>query len=130
MGGIGVNSLASGLLAVLSKGAVHGDVVLLLGGRLDQVLSSLHSPAVYEVTVRAVCIAAGKLDGCGAAPSIGEDFAEVVADREAQLRHSLHACRASLVVTGLACLVAGLESGRVDTCSDRQHMFGQATRND
>jgi hypothetical protein len=124
VGGVGVNSLAAGLLTILAKGSVHRDVVLLLGGRCNQVLSSLRSPSVDEVTVRAVGVAAGKLDRCGAAPSLGKDFAEIVADGEAQLRHSLHARRASLVVAGLACLVSGLEGLGVDACSAGQCMLG------
>ena len=85
---------------------------MLLGCRLNQALSSLFGPTVDEVAVRAVSVAAGKLDWRGAAPSVGKGFAEVVADGEAQLRHGLHTGWACFVVARLACFVAGLEDLR------------------
>lgn len=105
---IGIHSLASGFVTVVTKTTVDGLVVHLISCCLHQAFSSLFGPPVDEVSVRAVCIAASKLDRCSAAPSAREDFAQVVADREAQLRHRFHARRTSLVVAGLACLVTGL----------------------
>lgn len=105
---VSIHSLASGLVAIVTKATVDGLVVHLIGRCLDQALSSFFGPSVDEVAVRAVCVTASKLDRCSAAPSARDDLTQVIANREAQLRHSFHARGASLVVAGLACLVSGL----------------------
>lgn len=70
---------------------------------LQYVLRGIGVPAVDEVAMHAVPITdgvtAGQLEGCGARPAVWESLAEVVAHREAELRDTLHAVGAVVVLT-------------------------------
>jgi len=114
--GIGISRLAGRLVAVLSEITVHRDVLLLLRGRLNQTLAALFCPSVDEVAVRAVRVAAGKLEGGGAGPAVRESATEVIADGEAQLRHGFHAGGTGAVAAGGAGLVCCFEGLGVDAC--------------
>ncbi|KAI1029247.1 hypothetical protein LB505_006269 [Fusarium chuoi] len=80
----------------------------------NHVLGRLLSPAVDEVAVRAERISARELEGRLAAPAIGEDLAQVVADAEAQLGHGLAALRTPVGGAVVARLVGCLEGLFVD----------------
>jgi hypothetical protein len=112
-----IRRLAGHLVAVLSKRAAHGNVLLLLRSRRDKALAAILGPAVDEVAVRAVGIAAGELERSDAGPAFGEDGAQVVADGEAELGHGFHAGGAGAVAAGGAGFVGDLEGGGVDACS-------------
>lgn len=120
VGGVSVGGLAGRTGVVGAEGAVDGGELLLLLGGGEHVGGSLRGPTVDEVAVRAPGGAAGELEGRGAAPAVGEDLAEVVADGEAELRHGLHAGGAAATALGL---VGGLEGLGVDTLGEVEELL-------
>jgi hypothetical protein len=113
---ISISRLALRLITILPKRTTHRNVLLLLRRRLHQPFATLLSPAIDEIAVRTVSIAAGELDRSRAGPAFGQDGAEVVADGEAELGHGFHAGWARAVAAGGAGFVACLEGGGVDAC--------------
>lgn len=99
-----------------------GEVLLLLGGG-NHVGSSLLSPAVDEIAVRAPRVTTCKLDGGLTVPAVGENLAQVVADAEAQLGHRLATLGAPVGGTVVAGLVGGLEGLLVDALGEVEELL-------
>lgn len=120
---VSIGSLAGGTRVVAAKGTVDSGKLLLLRGCGNHVLSSLLGPSVDEVTVRAPSGTAGKLDGCLAAPAVGQGLAQVPADAEAQLRHRLHALGTPVGSSVVARLVSRLERLLVDALREVEQLL-------
>lgn len=120
MFGIRVRRSARRLLTRISQISVHRRVLRLARCCTDYCLGRLLSPTVDKIAVRAPCVATGELQRCGAAPAVGQDLAQIVADAEAQLRHCLHAFGAAVGRAEAAVLVGSLERGRVDALREVQ----------
>ncbi len=92
-----INSHTVHDIAVIAQRTVDRQVLVLARHCSNEVDSTLIGPAVDEVSVAAERVAGSEHDGRGAGPARREDLAEIVADGEAESRHSLHA-RWALVI--------------------------------
>lgn len=89
-----------------------GELALILG-IVEHVLGRVLEPAVDEIAVHAERRAGRELKRGRAAPSVGQDLAQVVADREAQARDA---------VPALGAVVLGLERARAVRAVERRRL--------
>lgn len=118
-----VGTLAVGLVAVASQAALDSEEFALVRRSANHILGRFLGPALDEVAVAAECRAARQLAGEGTGPAVGQRLAQVVADREAELRHRLEALRAPVVGAVAARLVGSFERRLVDALGEVQQLL-------
>ena len=111
--GISVSSSARRTALAITVLAVDLRKLALILGVVEHVLGGVLEPAVNKVTMHAERRAGRELERGRAAPSIRQDLAQVVADREAQARDA---------VPALGAVVLGLERARAVRAVERRRL--------